>query len=305
MGEIGGSKRRGADDAPRRYTGGLMLRPRIALVVASVTWTLSMPADLARSQESAAPARLAQTGHADTGHADSVRITVAPTISAGPASKAALSIRVAPADGLPRNAFVRVSGLPPAVSLSEGYATAPGAWSVPLRALSSLQMNVPVGVVGRTELSISLVGEDGTPLADARTTLIVEAPPQRQESKAQTSPPQAAAAAQPPLPPPAHPRAPILSPTDREAAERFVARGEHEIEQGQIAVARNFFLRAAQAGLARGALLLAATYDPRELARWHVQGVQPNLKEARKWYERARELGAPEAEERLARLGAG
>jgi hypothetical protein len=277
-----------------------MLRPRIALVVAGVALTLSMPADLARSQGSAAPARLAQTGHAD-----SVRIAVAPTISAGPASKAALSIRVAPADGLPRNAFVRVSGLPPAVSLSEGYATAPGAWSVPLRALSSLQMNVPVGVVGRTELSISLVGEDGTPLADARTTLIVEAPPQRQESKAQTSPPQAAAAAQPPLPPPAHPRAPILSPADREAAERFVARGEHEIEQGQIAVARNFFLRAAQAGLARGALLLAATYDPRELARWHVQGVQPNLKEARKWYERARELGAPEAEERLARLGAG
>ena len=70
-------------------------------------------------------------------------------------------------------------------------------------------------------------------------------------------------------------------------------------------MARQFLLRAAQAGLARGALLLAATYDPRELARWRVQGVQPNLDEARKWYERARELGAPEAEERLARLGAG
>jgi len=33
--------------------------------------------------------------------------------------------------------------------------------------------------------------------------------------------------------------------------------------------------------------------------------VAPNLTEARKWYERARELGAPEAEERLARLGGG
>ena len=52
-------------------------------------------------------------------------------------------------------------------------------------------------------------------------------------------------------------------------------------------------------------MLLAATYDPRELARSGVQGVQPNLPEARKWYERARELGAPEAEERLARLGGG
>ena len=84
-----------------------------------------------------------------------------------------------------------------------------------------------------------------------------------------------------------------------------IARGEREIEQGNVAVARQFFLRAAQFGLARGALLLAATYDPRELARWGAQGIQPNLTEARRWYERARELGAPEAEERLARLGGG
>jgi len=36
-----------------------------------------------------------------------------------------------------------------------------------------------------------------------------------------------------------------------------------------------------------------------------ARGIQPNMDEARKWYERARELGAPEAEERLARLGGG
>jgi TPR repeat protein len=31
--------------------------------------------------------------------------------------------------------------------------------------------------------------------------------------------------------------------------------------------------------------------------------VTPDRNEARKWYERARDLGAPEAEDRLARLG--
>jgi TPR repeat protein len=77
------------------------------------------------------------------------------------------------------------------------------------------------------------------------------------------------------------------------------------MEQGGVAVARQFFLRAAQAGLARGAFLLAGTYDPRELKRLGVQGVQPNIAEARKWYEKARDLGEPEAEERLARLGRG
>jgi hypothetical protein len=48
-----------------------------------------------------------------------------------------------------------------------------------------------------------------------------------------------------------------------------------------------------------------AAYYPTELARWDARGIQPNMGEARKWYERARELGAPEAEERLARLGGG
>ena len=299
-----------AGEARRQGAAKAATRPRWgpAIVAAGMTSALLMAMGPARSEDSAPPIRLAQTSRADN-----LRISVASTISARPASQAALQIRIASPDALPKNAFVRVRGLPPTVSLSEGYATAPGAWAVPLYALATLQMIVPAGVAGRAELNISLVGEDGTLLADATAVLVVEppAPAAQQESKAQAAPLPAATAseskpqaeARPPAPP--RPRAPMLSPAEREAAERFVARGEQEIEKGQIAVARQFFLRAAQAGLARGALLLAATYDPRELARWHVQGVQPSLEEARKWYERARELGAPEAEERLARLGAG
>jgi hypothetical protein len=100
-------------------------------------------------------------------------------------------------------------------------------------------------------------------------------------------------------------RVPILSPQEREGVEKMVARGERDLADGNVASARQFFLRAATAGLARGAFLLAATYDPRELARLGVLGVQPNLAVARKWYERAHELGAPEAAERLAGLAGG
>ena len=95
---------------------------------------------------------------------------------------------------------------------------------------------------------------------------------------------------------------PKLTPEERDRAEKFVARGERDLEDGNVALARQSFLRAAEAGLARGALLLAATYDPRELASLRVVGVQPNPAVARKWYERARALGAPEAEDRLVRL---
>jgi TPR repeat protein len=94
-----------------------------------------------------------------------------------------------------------------------------------------------------------------------------------------------------------------LTPEERANAEKFVARGERDLEQGNIAQARQFFQRAAQIGLARGALMLAATYDPRELSRMRAVGVQPNVAEARKWYMRAVELGAPEAAQKLATLG--
>jgi len=97
----------------------------------------------------------------------------------------------------------------------------------------------------------------------------------------------------------------VLSPQEREAAEKMVERGERDLADGNVASARQFFLRAATTGLARGALLLAATYDPQELARLGVVGLQPSPAEARKWYERAHELGAPEARERLARLAGG
>jgi TPR repeat protein len=84
----------------------------------------------------------------------------------------------------------------------------------------------------------------------------------------------------------------------------MVARGQRDLADGSIASARQFFLRAATSGLARGALMLASTYDPSELVQLGALGVQPDVALARKWYEHARDLGAPEAEERLARLGA-
>jgi hypothetical protein len=44
--------------------------------------------------------------------------------------------------------------------------------------------------------------------------------------------------------------------------------------------------------------------DAIELGRLNVRGIEPNAKEAQRWYELARQLGAAEAEQRLRRLGA-
>ncbi len=222
---------------------------------------------------------------------DASRLSVPTSLVAEPSSSVALRISVPSPRDLPPNSFLRIRGLPPALALTDGYAIAPGVWAVPLAALSNLRVIVPVGVSGNSEVTVSLVAVDGAPIAEAKLSLSI-APP------ATALPPSA-------LSSPAAPRyttQPILSPEAREKAERLVQRGDQELKNGNVAQARGFFMRAADSGLAQGALMLASTYDPAELSRLKVQGVQPNPIEARKWYERARELGAPEANDRLTAL---
>ena len=227
------------------------------------------------------------------------RIIVATTILAEPDSHAALVIEVAPRDTLPGNSFVRLRGFPRSVSLTEGHAIAPGSWAVPLFALGSLKAIVPAGVSGRTEIIIHLVGVDGTTLAESKTALVV-APATVYASPVEPQPKRLAPA---PAPPPAGrpPRRPEPSGEERTRAEWLLGKGERHFDEGNISAARMFFQRAAEAGLAAGALRMAATYDPVELSRLKAL-VNPDRNEARKWYELARELGAEEAEERLARL---
>jgi hypothetical protein len=241
-------------------------------------------------------------------------VAVPPTIVAEPASQTSLTITVGPAGRLPANSFVRVRGLPSSVSLTEGHAIAPGSWAIPLVGLANLKAIVPAGVSGRSEIIVQLIGVDGTMFAESRAALVVGpstivAPPPPAEKKAAAAAPSPPPAATPPPAPAAvradraRPRAPQLPPEEQQRAERMVAQGDRHLEQGNIGAARLFFQRAAEAGLALAAIRLAATYDPSELARLHAQGVRPDREEARRWYEKARELGAPEAEERLARLG--
>lgn len=229
---------------------------------------------------------------------DNSRLVVPPTLAAEPSSSVAMRIAVPSPRDLPPNAFVRIRGLPPAASLTDGYAVAPGVWAVPLSALSNLRLIVPVGLSGASDVTVSLVTVDGAALAEGHMQLTIS-------TQASPLPTRGAALrAAPAAPAPAAAPVVALSPEARERAEKLVQRGEQELANGNVAQARAFFTRAADSGLARGALMLASTFDPGELSRMKVQGVQANAGEARKWYERARELGAPEAADRLTALNA-
>jgi hypothetical protein len=293
--------RRAAIARSRRAPGpapGMTRRSRVVVtalaLAAVVAWS---PAERAMAQPTESP-----------------RIVAPATILAEPASQAAISIQVGPPGRIPNNTFVRLRGLPASVSLTEGYAIAPGSWAVPLVGLGSLKAIVPAGVSGRTEITIHLVGVDGATLAETKTALVIGpaamiAPTERPTAERPPQQRASAAAIQEPPPKSERPsqqaRPPTLAPDQKERAERMIANGDRHLEQGNVGAARMFFQRAAEAGLAAGAIKMAATYDPAELDRLgvKVQGAIPDRAEARKWYERARALGAPEADERLARIG--
>ena len=76
-------------------------------------------------------------------------------------------------EALPPNSFVRLRGLPPSVSLIEGFAIGPGVWAVPLFGLATLKVNVPVDVSGQSNFLVTLVDMEGTILAEATSALIV------------------------------------------------------------------------------------------------------------------------------------
>jgi TPR repeat protein len=76
-------------------------------------------------------------------------------------------------------------------------------------------------------------------------------------------------------------------------------RGDDLIASGDLAAARLVLRRAANAGDAQAAMMLAGTYDPVILAKRGVHGFVPDVAMARVWYEKAKKFGSAEAPQRL------
>ena len=88
----------------------------------------------------------------------------------------------------------------------------------------------------------------------------------------------------------------IEAPSDERlpAAEigALLARGDAVLRTGDIASARLFYERAAEAGDGQAALRAGATFDPAFLASLGLRSMQGDPATARWWYARAHQLGA-------------
>ena len=139
--------------------------------------------------------------------------------------------------------------------------------------------------------------ENQTP--DVRPMTMASVAPSREEMKSAY---QSALQDQAPIAAPVPAPAPPVSAVHHLDPDEIVAslkRADTLIASGDIAAARLVLRRAAEAGDAQAAVMLAGTYDPAILNKLGVHGIVPDVAMARSWYEKAKKFGSAEAPQRL------
>ena len=173
---------------------------------------------------------------------------------------------------------------------------AAGAETGPIpQAAPSVEIPAPSESPGRSAPAVALANDP--PLPETPPDIARPAPAEPPIGPAFAAVPVAATpsvniAAAPPV---ADPLAvePGLSATEIAA---LLTRGDALFSAGDLAAARLFYERAADAGEAQAAVRLGETFDPIFLDHAHLRGVRGNVETALSWYRRARDLGAAEAE---------
>jgi hypothetical protein len=184
--------------------------------------------------------------------------------------------------GAEEGTFILIRNIPEGVSVSAGMATG-RIWIVPLREAHTLRLVTRLGMNASFQIGFHLIGPGSRVLA--KTTATVNLRPSGAAAAIDSATPKPQAQK-----PPAQPEPQAESLTPRAEAV-MLARGKDLLQQGGIAAARIIFEDLATHGSAAGALALARSYDPAYGATSGVSAPATNLAEARKWYERAAELG--------------
>lgn len=132
----------------------------------------------------------------------------------------------------------------------------------------------------------------GAPTREERSA----APPTEAAPSAVSAPaaqmPEAPATLTTPVPA-ALPTGPALSAPEIAA---LLAQGDAILRKGDLAAARLFYERAADAGDGQAAIRLGETFDPVFLDHAQLRGARGDMGKALAWYRRARDLGAADAE---------
>jgi hypothetical protein len=209
---------------------------------------------------------------------------------------------------------VAIGGMPAGARLTVGRRMSTSEWRVPAQEISDASIVPPADFVGMMNLTAELRGADGAALVSSlvRLTWMSATPVGTVEVSATSA---AAAASGPAVPTPpqqqslASPGSPSVARAeppvreiDPDEVAGFVKRAQELLATGDLQAGRLLLLRAAEARDARAALLLAKTFDPILSKQFGAADPEPDLAQARNWYQKAEEWGASEARRQLEAL---
>jgi hypothetical protein len=256
---------------------------------------------LARSKANEEPAGVAQAGRSDSRVSPKARLMLQQDVAAAEDGSVPLGAEVS---GEKVGMALEVTGLPAEVTISAGRSLGAGVWRIPATDVANAIIRSPQGFAGTLDLRVELrlandtIVDHGSlrrrwgsgPTHSSNESVAVSAPSDDSASKEATNrtPTDSANA-----------RQTVARSFDRQQIDFLIGRSQQLISEGDVQAARILLRRAAEARDARAALALGATYDPIMLAILKANGMGADVSLARNWYEKAREFGSLEAQQRL------
>ena len=201
-----------------------------------------------------------------------VTLTTPASVVGEAGKETAFAISLDSSENLPARSIITIRGLPEGTSFSAGRPFGETEWSLRPDEISGLRLKLPAVASGRRALSVNVVAADGTMIASSSTRLDIAPDPKA---------------------------ALILRPQDTARIDELMAHGRKMVDVGYFPGARAYFQRAAEAGSAEAAFSVGLSYDPSFIAEMGAQGIKPDVKQARIWYERAKALGYKDADAKL------
>jgi len=220
-----------------------------------------------------------ETFNAGSVSAGSLRLITAQSVAAEPGSPLVFPVSIEAPEANVRGYYLVVSGLKRGSKFSHGIELLYDTWQIPATALSGLQLTIPAGFARHMNLKLELRGPTGE--AAKRSVLTIELPGEARKAVGLDTPEA------------------LGDQMPNEEAQELIDRAEVFLDNGSIQGARLLLERAANHGAGYAAMLLATSYDPRYAKHFSASRAEPDPAQARRWYERALELGVSLAQERL------
>ncbi len=250
---------------------GLLWQGAIRLPIRESTILKSETAPFVETQQ----ASLAAAHQVETTARPEMALTTDSRIQAKAGEDVPFNIAIHSVEMLPARSIVAIRAIPPDATFSQGRRYGSSEWTLTPDEIGDLRLHLPKSLTSGTNMRIELMGADGTILASATTRLDIAQDPRA---------------------------AIILRSDESDRVDDLIKHGQKMVEVGYLAGARAYFKRAVEAGSGEAAVLLGATYDPAFIEKMGAQGIKPDLKEARSWYERAKQLGVADADAKLDEL---